>query len=96
MQCAALLLAAALVLGACADNECLPAMYSCEPVPEGSPGCVGGPMWHPRDASEGFMCHADVDKVFPGGCKATIAESSHFGGNRTFSCLLGTGWRELL
>ncbi len=94
----ALLVATAIALGACADNDCAPVTYSCEPVPEGSPGCVGGPLWHPHEASDDFMCHADVDKVFPAGCSATIAETGHFGSNRMFSCIAGRSfaWHELL
>src|SRR5688500_18193896 len=98
MLCARLLVATTILVGACADNECAPVIYSCEPLPEGSPGSIGDPMWHPSEAAKGFECHADVVEVFPAGCTARIAESGASGGYRTFECFGETafGWGELL
>jgi len=103
MRCAALLLIASIVVGGCTgDNACEHTdrtAYSCEPLPAGSAGCIGGPTWRPEYALEGPLCHADVDKVFPVGCRATIAESSRFGSNRTFECMVDADigeWKELL
>lgn len=48
--------------------------YLCNPLPAGSPGCVGGPL---RDAPE---------QIFPGKCVAEIPSCDSDDGVRSFSC----------
>lgn len=84
----------ALLIGGCGDTCELPSStkYNCEPLPAGSSGCIGGPIYgDDRDQQD------DKDKVFPEHCRAEIpACSSHFQGSlRSFVCMPG-GWAELI
>lgn len=56
--------------------------YSCEPLPVGSPGCVGGPRW----MEDGVMYHDAPETVFPVGCHARVPSCSADDGKRTFEC----------
>ncbi|MGE5182749.1 MAG: hypothetical protein ACM31C_11830 [Acidobacteriota bacterium] len=63
----------ALLAGACADDSC-PApsrpAYTCDPIPAGSSGCVGGCY------VSGGPPATDHDKTFPIGCDTTLAYCS--------------------
>ena len=74
-------------------------MYSsgtCEPLPPGSEGCVGGPVWN----EDGEVHQDDVDTVFPFDCIARVPDCRSGHTNpRTFWCRnlsAGAIWSELL
>ena len=76
-------------------------MYSCAPVPAGSVGCHGGPVWFKGapDQHDGGALQDDPDAVFPVGCRATIPDCLTFENGRRFYCGSdGTvaGWGEEL
>ncbi|HEY5923975.1 MAG TPA: hypothetical protein VIV11_19985, partial [Kofleriaceae bacterium] len=84
-----LVLIAALVGAGCEDRACeVPDMtlYSCEPIPNGAYGCIGGPKWVSYDGEEGR--HEDPDLTFPRGCRAEIPDCSAYyqGSRRIFEC----------
>jgi hypothetical protein len=60
--------------------------YNCEPIPEGSLGCTGGPQW--TRPGESLPLHQDdPDKTFPIDCYAQIPDcSGAFAGPRAFVC----------
>ena len=75
-------------------------MYSCQPVPNGSHGCVGGPVWSAvQRPIDGSLHRDDDDKTFPVGCTADIPDCSTFliGAPRRFECDNGEPpqWGEL-
>ena len=71
--------------------------YTCDPLPPGSPGCLGGPEWRsdygPADAA---LQQDDPDKVFPRDCIARIPDCSPFykGSPREYVCSSSGGWIE--
>ncbi len=91
------------VLAACVDSQhplCTPparTTYSCEPLPAGSPGCIGGPEWRPLGSVDDPIRQDDLDLIFPDQCKAEIPDCSPFyqGSPRAFECFNGS-WGELL
>jgi hypothetical protein len=90
-----------LVLCACSGDAPLcdpPAhtVYGCDPVPAGSGGCVGGPVWSPVDGgSDAPRFQDDVGTTFPGQCHALIPDCSPYykGSPRGFLCDHGV-WSE--
>jgi hypothetical protein len=91
-------------LASCDSSECKApehTTYNCEPVPAGTPGCIGGPIWMSNQSSGGATHQDDPDKVFPAGCFAEIPDCSPYYANsaRTFKCdadVSGGQWGELL
>ena len=84
----------AMLAASCGDRCELPerTRYTCKPLPAGSAGCVGGPVWIERDGDEKH--HDDPDKTFPNGCRAEVPECSGFyEGGRRFECTSGQ-WIE--
>lgn len=78
------LLAASAGCALLCDDDSERPTYSCEPLPPGSAGCLGGPLGDARD------------RVFPIGCSATVKSCSSDNGVRSFSCFPNGGWGELL
>jgi hypothetical protein len=75
--------------------------YTCEPVPTGTDGCIGGPKWFERQNPDGPIHQDDPDKTFPLECYADIPDCSGFfrGALRRFHCGpsgMGPEWAELL
>lgn len=69
---------AALLLASCMPCEPYDGeTYSCEPLPAGSPGCVGGPLG------------ADPEQTFPANCGARMPYCPDENGTRTFICVQG-------
>ena len=85
---------------ACSNDTCeVPdhTTYSCEPLPAGSDGCTGGPVW----LDDGTEHQDDVDKVFPADCTASVPMCSSYYRNmlRLFECHRGDMtyvWSEAL
>lgn len=92
-----------LVVAGCIDSHdslCTPpahTTYSCEPLPAGSPGCVGGPQWRPLGSKDGELRQDDLELTFPDQCRAEIPDCSPYyqGSPRAFECFNGQ-WGELL
>jgi len=99
-----LVIAVTAVIAGCDDAPACRApahtTYSCDPIPAGGRGCVGGPVWSTVystiDAARP-QHQDDPALTFPQGCQASIPECSPFYRNepRAFTCD-GTGWSELL
>lgn len=97
-----------LVLAAACDSDVCDApertRYSCEPVPTGSMGCVGGPTWEPSRSADDELRQDDPALTFPIGCRAEIPDCSGFypANPRPFVCSSnplensGASWSELL
>ena len=94
-------LVAVVSLAACADTpECRApdhTTYTCEPIPAGGDGCVGGPIWRPKNSGNAAAQQNDPALTFPLGCTASIPDCSgtYPGAARQFTCE-NDGWSELL
>ncbi len=93
-------LTAGLLGAGCSDGDTcdLPTTthYSCEPIPAGSFGCVGGPTYL---SGRDDQWHADdLETTFPVECRAGVPDcSSNFRGSlRTFECSPTGTWSEAL
>lgn len=57
--------------------------YDCQPIPDGSAGCKGGPMYYEGD----HLIQVDPNKTFPFGCHATLPRCDTFhGGVQVGTC----------
>jgi hypothetical protein len=86
-----LALCALLAAAGCEDESSFhcraPAMtqFSCAPLPAGSYGCVGGPVW--RSNVTGAEHTEEPDVVFPVGCVVTVPECGCcYESGRGFEC----------